>query len=206
MTSLHGAAACAIVADLSLSKELPHPRDRLGAQGVTLDVLAVLHLVLTLIVGLSLAVVDGNFKHARQLARAQGHRELEDSLPYVWGLHWKSLRSWLLKDMSAMDDPVRLRGLLAAATVIQTRSLALAEVRRLLMITTPLQSTGNMEGQKTVLRLLKIPLPASLGSSVGAAAPAYSPVTGVGPVAHKQLAAAAAAAGTGASTLERHRE
>jgi hypothetical protein len=123
VTSLDGSAATAVVADLSLAKALPRRR------GVTLDVLAILHLVLTLVVGLPTETVDGNYKQARQLSCAKGKRELEDSLSYIWDLHGSSLRSWVLLHKSALSDPLRLQGVHTAVTVIQRQGIPLSDLR-----------------------------------------------------------------------------
>jgi hypothetical protein len=126
VTSLTGATATAVVADLSRACRLP----RLGAR--LLDVLAVVHMLLTLVVGVPFHEVDRVCSEARRLATAAGRSRLEESAVYVWPLLRTLLLEFLRKQPNSHWEPARLRAGLAAANVITMGHGELSELRRII--------------------------------------------------------------------------
>jgi hypothetical protein len=125
VTTLTGHTAAAVVADLSRSCRLP----RAGA--VQLDVLAIVQMLLTLVIGVTFSDVARVFDNAQKAAR---NGTLEGSVQHAWALHRALLRRFLGESIRARVAwvPLRSQAALAAATVMMKGGGDLTELREAL--------------------------------------------------------------------------
>jgi hypothetical protein len=131
VTSLTGASATAVVADLSRARFLP----RAGA--VQLDVLAVVHMMLTLVVGVSFSAITRAYAAARAAAADQGFTSLEDSVRFAWPGLRALLQQFIRESLRADSalEPLRLQVARAVGTVILNNGGDLEDLRRALLPT-----------------------------------------------------------------------
>jgi hypothetical protein len=117
-----GASASAIVADLSRGGYLPH-RD-----GIRLDQLAVLHLLLVNVLGVSAKKVYNNYSRTVKSHRAEG------CFPHIWNVHRATVRDWVHATVTdeALEHPGFLKALYASTVMIRGLGMDLCQVRALL--------------------------------------------------------------------------